>query len=72
MKVMPRDRRWALVTWCVDSVDYIFGDARVAALWMRTRNPLLGDFSPNQMIRAGRLERLAVFILRAREAGRRP
>ncbi len=30
--------------------------------WMRTRNPLLGDVSPNEMIQMGREDKLHTFV----------
>ncbi len=41
------------------------GDADKTALWFRTRNPLLGDVSPRDMIRLGRYDRLRKFIVSA-------
>lgn len=39
------------------------GDADKTQAWFQTRNPLLGDISPKDMIRLGRFERLRKFIL---------
>jgi predicted nucleotidyltransferase len=39
------------------------GDADKTVAWFQTRNPLLGDISPKDMIRLGRFERLRKFIL---------
>jgi predicted nucleotidyltransferase len=41
------------------------GDADKTVTWFKTRNPLLGDISPRDMIRLGRFERLRKFILTA-------
>lgn len=41
------------------------GDATKTASWFKARNPLLGDVSPRDMIRLGRLERLRLFIIQA-------
>lgn len=41
------------------------GDAAKTATWFLTRNPLLGDVSPRDMIRLGRYERLRRFIINA-------
>jgi hypothetical protein len=38
------------------------GDADKTGTWFKTRNPLLGDISPRDMIRLGRFERLRKFI----------
>lgn len=39
------------------------GDADKTLAWFQTRNPLLGNISPRDMIRLGRFERLRKFIL---------
>jgi predicted nucleotidyltransferase len=39
------------------------GDVDKTVAWFQTRNPLLGDISPRDMIRLGRFERLRKFIL---------
>ncbi|HNV61137.1 MAG TPA: hypothetical protein PKH72_15930 [Rhodoferax sp.] len=41
------------------------GDVNKTATWFRTRNPMLGDVSPRDMIRLGRYERLRKFIINA-------
>lgn len=41
------------------------GDVAKAATWFLTRNPLLGDVSPRDMVRLGRYERLRRFIINA-------
>jgi uncharacterized protein (DUF2384 family) len=41
------------------------GDAAKAALWFRTRNPMLGDISPRDMVRLGRYDKLRKFIVNA-------
>jgi len=41
------------------------GDTNKTVLWFKTRNPLLGDISPKEMIRLGRYERLRKFIVNA-------
>lgn len=38
------------------------GDAGKTALWFRTKNPMLGDVSPRDMIRLRRFDRLRRFI----------
>lgn len=40
-------------------------DIEKTALWFKTRNPLLGDVSPRDMIRLRRFDRLRRFVLRA-------
>jgi Asp-tRNA(Asn)/Glu-tRNA(Gln) amidotransferase C subunit len=41
------------------------GDVQKTVTWFRTRNPLLGDVAPRDMIRLGRYERLRKFIINA-------
>ena len=41
------------------------GNADKTVAWFQTRNPLLGDVSPRDMIRLGRFERLRKFIIQA-------
>jgi hypothetical protein len=41
------------------------GDTAKTALWFRTKNPLLGDVSPRDMVRLGRYDRLRRFIITA-------
>ena len=41
------------------------GDAAKTALWFRTKNPMLGDVSPRDMVRLGRYERLRKFVVSA-------
>jgi len=41
------------------------GDRAKTALWFRTKNPMLGDASPRDMVRLGRYERLRKFVVSA-------
>lgn len=41
------------------------GDLAKTTLWFNTKNPLLGDLSPKDMIAYGRYEKLRKFILNA-------
>lgn len=41
------------------------GDLAKASLWFRTKNPMLGDVSPRDMVRLGRYDRLRKFIITA-------
>jgi len=43
------------------------GDVAKTALWFRTKNPLLGNISPRDMIRYGRYEKLRRFVMDALE-----
>lgn len=48
--------------------EFFEGDANKVALWFELPNPLLGNVSPRNMIRAGRYKRLLSFVLDSREA----
>ena len=41
------------------------GDANKTALWFKTKNPMLGDIAPRDMIRFGRYDKLRRFIVGA-------
>ena len=41
------------------------GNTEKTVLWFKTKNPLLGDVSPRDMVRLGRFDRLRKFIIRA-------
>jgi len=41
------------------------GDPDKTATWFRSKNPMLGDVSPRDMIRLGRYDRLRKFIINA-------
>ncbi len=45
--------------------DIFDGDAAKTALWFRTKNPMLGDIAPRDMVRLGRYDRLRRFIVSA-------
>lgn len=47
------------------TANYFNGDLSKTTLWFNTRNPLLGDMSPKEMIAFGRYEKLRKFILNA-------
>jgi hypothetical protein len=44
---------------------FFAGDVVKTALWFKTKNPLLGDISPRDMIRYGRYEKLRRFVMHA-------
>lgn len=48
--------------------EFFSGDAQKVGLWFELPNPMLGNISPRNMIRAGRYKRLVNFVLDAREA----
>lgn len=47
------------------TAEYFQGDLKKTTLWFNTKNPLLGDMSPKEMIAYGRYEKLRKFILNA-------
>jgi hypothetical protein len=50
---------------CALVAEYFEGDVAKTALWFRTRNPLLGDIAPRDMIRFGRYGKLRQFVMEA-------
>lgn len=46
---------------------FFSGDVAKTALWFKTKNPMLGDISPRDMIRYGRYSRLQKFVMDALE-----
>ena len=48
--------------------EFFNGDANKVSLWFELANPMLGNFSPRNMIRGGRYKRLLNFVLDARSA----
>lgn len=50
---------------CALVAEYFEGDVAKTALWFRTRNPMLGDISPRDMIRFGRYGKLRQFVMDA-------
>ena len=50
---------------CALVAQFFAGDTAKTALWFRTRNALLGDIAPRDMIRFGRYEKLQQFVLDA-------
>ncbi|MGQ0525248.1 MAG: hypothetical protein ACT4P8_16505 [Betaproteobacteria bacterium] len=50
---------------CSLVAQFFEGDAVKTKLWFQTRNPLLGNLSPRDMIRYGRYEKLRRFVMDA-------
>lgn len=48
--------------------EFFRGDTNKVSLWFELTNPMLGNMSPRNMIRAGRYTKVLNFILDAREA----
>ena len=47
------------------AASYFNGDMKKTQLWFQTKNPLLGNISPRDMIRYGRYAKLQQFVLNA-------
>ena len=47
------------------TASFFYGDLNKTSLWFKTKNPLLGDISPREMICYGRYDNLRKFILNA-------
>jgi hypothetical protein len=63
--VMDRLTEIAIV--CGLVAQFFDGDVVRTALWFKTKNPLLGNISPRDMIRYGRYEKLQRFVMEALE-----
>lgn len=50
---------------CTLVADFFSGDVTKTALWFRTPNPMMGNISPREMIRYGRMPKLQKVILNA-------
>lgn len=61
------DRLQEIANICGLVAQFFNGDAAKTALWFKTKNPLLGDIAPRDMIRYGRYEKLGRFIMNALE-----
>ena len=60
-----RERLEEIANICNLVAQYFDGDAQKTALWFRTKNPILGEISPRDMIRFGRYDKLRRFIVGA-------
>lgn len=68
-----RDRLTEIAVVCSLVAQFFAGDTMKTALWFKTRNPLLGNLSPRDMIRFGRYEKLRRFVMDALiESGIKP
>lgn len=61
------DRLKEIANICGLVAQFFAGDATKTALWFQTKNPLLGNISPRDMIRYGRYEKLRRFVMSAME-----
>ena len=59
------DRLTEIAVVCSLVAQFFEGDAVKTKLWFQTRNPLLGNLSPRDMIRHGRYEKLRRFVMDA-------
>ena len=67
---MPREvleRLNEIANICGLVAQFFAGDVNKTALWFQTKNSLLGDVSPRDMIRYGRAAKLRQFIIAALE-----
>jgi hypothetical protein len=55
-----------ITTICALVMDYFSGDIAKTHLWFTTRNPLLGNLSPREMIRLGLYRKVLRFVQEAR------
>jgi hypothetical protein len=58
MGLEPGVTHWDIL----DKVDTFFNDMDKSREWYCTKNPLLGGFSPDEMVKAGRGWKLMKFI----------
>jgi hypothetical protein len=61
-----RARLTEIATICALVMDFFGGDVDKTHLWFTTRNPLLGNLSPREMIRFGLYRRVLRFVQEAR------
>lgn len=61
------DRLLEIANICGLVAQFFEGDVQKTTLWFRTKNPLLGDISPRDMIRFGRYDKLHRFVIAALE-----
>jgi hypothetical protein len=59
------DRFLQIANVCGLVAQFFNGDVVKTSLWFRTKNPLLGNVSPRDMIRYGRYEKLRRFVMDA-------
>jgi len=67
-KRLPEELERGLFEWAtaLNLVAEYFGDKDKTITWFMVKNPLLGNLSPQDMIRLGRFQKLRTFILNAR------
>lgn len=65
MPAAVRDRLEEIALTCNLVAQAFDGNVEKTALWFRSKNPMLGDISPRDMVRLGRFDRLRRFIVGA-------
>lgn len=60
-----RDRLEEIASVCNLVAGFFDGDPGKTALWFKTKNPMLGDIAPRDMVRLGRYDRLRKFVISA-------
>lgn len=63
-----KDRLLEIAIICSLVAEYFEGDSKKTAMWFKTPNPMLGDITPQNMVRLGRSNKLINFIMEAKEA----
>ena len=66
------DRFAEIANVCGLVAQFFQGDVVKTALWFKTKNPLLGNIAPRDMIRYGRYEKLRRFVMEALEENSAP
>lgn len=56
---------------CIELLSEFFKGSEKMVVWMQTKNPLLGDYTPFEIIAAGRSEKLLKFIQAQLEENKR-
>jgi len=59
------ERLEQIATICNLVAQFFEGNAEKTALWFTTKNPMLGDMTPRDMIRFGRYDKLRRFVIGA-------
>ena len=61
---MPGELKERIIEWAnaINLVGSYFKDIKKTMLWFQVPNPLLGNYSPRDLIRLGRFKKLIKFI----------
>ena len=60
--IITSEKLHAIAIMCQKISDFYQGDGESVVDWFQFANPLLGNISPTDMIRFGRLDKLSLFI----------